>query len=100
MAVTRTVGGVICGYCAIGSSSAAMAPSSTITIEMTHARTGRSMKKRASMITSGPSFHQLRLHGHTGTHLLQSIDDHALVGSQAADDLPQAVVQHAELDRA
>src|SRR5919199_1584160 len=48
MAVTRTVGGVICGYCAIGSRPAAMPPSRTMTIEMTHARTGRSMKKRAS----------------------------------------------------
>src|SRR5688572_6345963 len=29
--------------------TAAMAPSRTITMEITHARTGRSMKKRASM---------------------------------------------------
>src|SRR5207248_4346269 len=51
-AVTRTVGGVICGYCAIGSSAAAMSPINTMTIEMTQARTGRSMKNRANM--AGP----------------------------------------------
>src|SRR2546422_10970012 len=48
-AVTWTVGGVISGYSAIGRRPAAMPPSRTMTIEMTHARTGRSMKKRATM---------------------------------------------------
>src|SRR5262249_55698266 len=33
----------------MGKKPAAMAPSRMMTIEMTHARTGRSMKKRASM---------------------------------------------------
>src|SRR5262249_12916785 len=33
----------------MGKKPAAMAPSRTMTIEMTNARTGRSMKKRASM---------------------------------------------------
>src|SRR5229473_2913522 len=47
--VTRTVGGVISGYSATGKKPAAMAPSRMITTEITHARTGRSMKKRASM---------------------------------------------------
>src|SRR5206468_13133390 len=51
--VTRMVGGVICGYCAIGNRPAASAPIRTMTIEMTHASTGRSMKNRASMLGLG-----------------------------------------------
>jgi hypothetical protein len=52
LAVTRTVGGVISGYSAIGSIPAAIAPSIKITIEITHARTGLSMKMRASTTSS------------------------------------------------
>jgi hypothetical protein len=43
--VTWIVGGAISGYCAIGSVHSAMAPTSVITIEMTPAKIGRSMKK-------------------------------------------------------
>jgi hypothetical protein len=39
------------GYSAIGKNPTAMAPRRTITTEITHARTDRSMKKRASMIS-------------------------------------------------
>src|SRR5260370_28530771 len=49
LAVTWTVGGVISGYSATGRRAAAMAPSRMMTMEITQARTGRSMKKRASM---------------------------------------------------
>src|SRR6266853_3648644 len=52
LAVTWTVGGVISGYSATGRRAAAMAPSRMMTMEITQARTGRSMKKRASMSTS------------------------------------------------
>src|SRR2546421_12042254 len=38
------------GYWAIGRRAAAMAPSRMMTREITQARTGRSMKKRANMI--------------------------------------------------
>src|SRR5262249_48970770 len=38
------------GYSAIGKKPAAIAPSKTMTIEITQARTGRSMKKRANMV--------------------------------------------------
>src|ERR1700683_3589389 len=44
---TRTVGGVICGYCAMGKSCDAIRPMRTMTMEITHAHTGRSIKKRA-----------------------------------------------------
>src|SRR5262245_47343214 len=37
------------GYSAMGKNPAAIAPSSTMMIEITQARTGRSMKKRANM---------------------------------------------------
>src|SRR6516225_2701474 len=43
------VGGVMSGYCAMGRLTTAMRPASTMTIEMTHAKTGRSMKKRANI---------------------------------------------------
>ncbi len=51
VAVTWTFGGVISGYSAIGSRKAEMPPSRMMMIEITQARTGRSMKKRASMIS-------------------------------------------------
>ena len=43
-AETSTVGGVISGYCAIGSVNSATAPASVITIDSTEAKIGRSMK--------------------------------------------------------
>src|SRR5579863_6894364 len=43
---TCTVGGAIGGYCAIGSVESATAPASVTRIEMTAAKTGRSMKNR------------------------------------------------------
>src|SRR6516162_4166965 len=49
---TWMVGGVISGYWAIGRLTADISPTRTMTIEMTQAKTGRSMKKRAS--TSSP----------------------------------------------
>jgi hypothetical protein len=42
---TRTVGGVMCGYCATGSSGSDTAPASTIRIARTDAKIGRAMKK-------------------------------------------------------
>src|SRR4051794_15651763 len=112
MAVTRTVGGVTWGYWATGSRLAARPPSRTMTMEMTHARTGRSMKKRAT--TAGllsrlrgahrrgedGHVHELRLDGGAGPHLLEAADDHPLARPQAVGDLPQAVVQGAHPDRA
>src|SRR5216684_1136755 len=97
MAVTRTVGGVISGYSAIGRKPAAMAPSRMMTTEITHARTGRSMKKRASTasLLSGlfglPSVcrerdrhvHELRLDPDARLHQLQAVDDHSLAWLQA-----------------
>src|SRR5438445_13739461 len=114
MAVTRTVGGVTCGYWATGSRPAAIPPSRTMTIEMTHARTGRSMKKRAS--TAGLLSGLLRLRGvrrrgremhgkvrldrDAWPHLLQAVDDHPLARLQTVGDLPQAVVERYQPDGA
>src|SRR5436305_14285206 len=47
--VTWTEGGVISGYWAMGRATRDARPAMTITIEMTQAAMGRSMKKRASM---------------------------------------------------
>src|SRR5215831_11428507 len=112
----------------MGRRPAAMRPSRTMTIEMTHARTGRSMKKRASMTgllsglrgsrggTSGLQslrqcgwatrggrdrhVDQLRLHGEARPHLLQAVDDHSLARLQAVGDLAQAVMERSEANGA
>src|SRR5207245_1265459 len=110
LAVTRTVGGVMSGYSATGKKPAAMAPSRMITTEITHARIGRSMKKRASTASLLSGFfrpprvcrewdrhvHELRLDRDARSHLLQAVDDHLLARLQAVGDLPQAVVERSE----
>src|SRR6185295_19284407 len=50
MAVTVTTGGAISGYCAIGSTRIAASPASTMKIESTAAKIGRSMKKRENTL--------------------------------------------------
>ena len=47
--MTWTVGGVISGYCSIGSPNSATAPKIIVTIAMTLAKIGRSMKKRENI---------------------------------------------------
>src|SRR5262249_2452469 len=98
----------------MGKRAAAMAPSRTMTIEITHARTGRSMKKRASTAGLLSGFfgfagvghkgdrhvHELRLDRDARPHLLQAFDNHALAQVQALRDLPQAVVERPQLDGA
>ena len=44
LVVTRTEGGAISGYWEIGSSTTARAPASMMTMAMTHAKMGRSIK--------------------------------------------------------
>src|SRR5207247_3109971 len=114
MAVTRTVGGVISGYSATGKKPAAMAPSRMITTEITHARTGRSMKKRASTAGLLSGFcglsgvcrerdrhvHQLGFDGGARPHLLQAVDDYALARLEAVGDLAQTVMKCSQLNGA
>jgi hypothetical protein len=45
-----TAGGAMVGYCATGKVKAEIAPASMMTMAMTQAKTGRSMKKRDSSI--------------------------------------------------
>jgi len=47
--VTCTVGGVMGGYCATGSEKIATPPSNIMTMAMTFASTGRSMKNLENM---------------------------------------------------
>src|SRR4051812_16989881 len=61
MQETCTVGGVMSGYCATGSMKAATPPITTITIDSTQAKIGRSMKNLA--ISSAPQLF-LRRDGH------------------------------------
>src|SRR5262249_50655876 len=107
----------------MGKKPAAMAPSRMITTEITHARTGRSMKKRASMIIlrserrvvspriairglglvpSLCAWHlcQPRFDDDAGPHLLQAVDDDAFARLQAVFNHTQAVVQRPQADGA
>src|SRR6478672_5305599 len=91
-----------------------MPPSRTMTIDITHARTGRSMKNRASTagLLSGVfrlpggrqerdwHGHELRLDGGARAGLLQAVDDHQLARLQAGLDLAQAVLQRPGADGA
>ncbi|MET3819650.1 hypothetical protein ABID76_002294 [Burkholderia ambifaria] len=45
-----TTGGAMSGYCATGSARIANAPPSMMKSAITHAKTGRSMKKRAMLV--------------------------------------------------
>src|SRR5438552_11695220 len=59
------VGGAISGYCAMGSVESAMTPTSVMTMLMTPAKIGRSMKKcgkfMSTVVPPAPSFFVLRL---------------------------------------
>src|SRR3972149_10307694 len=58
MARTVTTGGAISGYCAIGSTRPAARPASTMNIDSTTAKIGRSMKNLESMVgPPGSGFH-------------------------------------------
>ena len=49
-AVTCTTGGAISGYCAMGRARMAAKPANTITIEITNAKIGLSIKNRENMV--------------------------------------------------
>ena len=55
LVVTVTCGGTTCGYCAIGSPSAASAPTRIMSSAMTVEKTGRSMKKLSTLSSSPAS---------------------------------------------
>src|SRR6516165_8621447 len=98
----------------MGKKPAAMAPSRMITMEITHASTGRSMKKRASTAGLLSRFfglarvcgerdrhvHKLRLDRDAWPHLLQAVDDHPLAWPEAVGDFAQAAVKGPQPDRA
>jgi hypothetical protein len=52
VAVISTVGGAICGYCAIGNCIAAANPASTMIMDTTDAKLGRVMKNLVMMISA------------------------------------------------
>src|SRR5207244_13258969 len=101
------VGGAISGYCAIGSVESAITPTSVITMLITPAKIGRSMKKcgkfMPTAVTPAPSFSVLRLSDaflcvrcaggrllgywrdfHSGLQQLQTGGDHLLAVLQSA----------------
>src|SRR5262249_39083458 len=104
---TCTLGGVIRGYCAMGSVNSAMAPITVMSTDNAGAKNGRSMQHREMMTATskrmtGRSFPSLLLlgwrqdrrgqsrHGdpiggnqHAGTNLLERADDYPVVRAQA-----------------
>ncbi|MCY1171693.1 hypothetical protein D9M73_118140 [compost metagenome] len=54
VALTTTVGGAIWGYCATGSDGYTTTPNTTIRIDSTAAKIGRSMKKWGNFTSAGP----------------------------------------------
>src|SRR5882762_4104471 len=82
-AFTVTWGGTTCGYWAIGSPTAASAPTRIMSSAMTVEKTGRSMKKL--------SIGRFRLHLHAGTDLADAFHNDPLSGVQAACDYPVVV---------
>src|SRR5436309_3100760 len=79
---TTTVGGAISGYCAMGNWNTAIPPTSTMTMEMTAAKTGRRIKKwekfmaRSERICGGSfCFPQLCVHRDARPHAHQSFND-------------------------
>src|SRR6266550_4413493 len=88
LAVTWMVGGAISGYCAMGSVESAMTPTKVMTMLMTPAKIGRSMKKcgkfmarltkddergslRSACLSGSGRFLGNRLHGHASLQQLQ-----------------------------
>ena len=91
------------GYCATGRLNKAMTPTNTVTIAITDAKIGRSMKNlgippirilsamvralHCRLPVAKPLRSDLRLNCLTGTEKLQSLSNHAIVRLQAFEDL-------------
>ena len=109
--LTTTVGGTISGYSLIGSSGIATRPATTMMIEITDAKIGRSMKKEemfmsaqatsavaASGIGAAPIVHHLRRDLHARAHALQSADHDDVARLQTLAHDAQSVDAAPELD--
>ena len=90
LAVMLIVGGAMAGYCATGSVAIASAPASMMTIAMTQAKTGRSMKKRdmACRLLRCRRRRGCNTRHAAGTYFLHALHDHAITGCQTRRDQP------------
>ena len=93
------------GYCAIGRLRAAMPPASMMTMAMTQAKIGRSMKKRDSAMALAYGCWRLApagcgVTGMSGMHLLQALHDQLVAGLEAVQHLPVAAHGAAGLEHA
>ena len=109
-----TVGGAIFGYCATGRLNKAMTPTNTVTIAITDAKIGRSMKNlgippirilsatirvpHCRSPVAKPLGSDLRLNCLTGMEKLQSFSNHAILRLQAFEDCELAVVDLSDRD--
>src|SRR5215467_204042 len=90
-----TLGGATFGYCATGSVRIAAMPASMMTIDITHANTGRLAKNRASMSvprsgsgSGGDRLDVVRVHRHPREDLVEPLDDQLVAILEAARDQP------------
>src|SRR5689334_6132955 len=88
-------GGMMSGNCATGSALIATSPPRTVTMAITIATIGRSIKTREIIALQ---CHEPRIDRHTRPDLLRSFDHHALAGFQAIVDDPHLVDFLADLD--
>src|SRR5688572_9216945 len=95
-----TVGGAISGYCATGSVALATRPAITITIAMTPASTGRSMKNFENMSVARRGGCSLRDHRDTRIQLHQVVEDDGVAIVQALANDPVLPDPFADFDRA
>src|SRR6185437_16628310 len=105
-------GGAMSGYWATGRKAIDSAPASMITMAMTQAKIGRSMKKRdmalrpAAALTRGSGGTRGRRAGGNRAHLgpgldaLQALDDHPVAGLEALGHQPVGTDGLGDLDRA
>src|SRR5438128_8613178 len=98
------------GYCAMGRLRIAARPASTIKMDSTAAKIGRSMKKRENMVLLLRRWFALRLrrrlgpgfgdaHRRSRPEAHQALDDHAIAGLHALVDDPGIARPFADLDR-
>src|SRR5213595_1894758 len=109
------VGGAISGYCAIGSVESAMTPTSVMTMLITPAKIGRSIKKwgkfiarltrddergslRSACFSGGGRFLRNRLHLHASLQQLQTGRDNLLAVLQSAFHNPFSFKQTTGLE--
>src|ERR687898_3171776 len=94
-----TVGGAMSGYCETGSVALATRPAITMTIAMTPASTGRSMKNFENMSVARRGRRSLRDNRGARIQLHQVVEDDGVANVQALANDPVLPDPFADFDR-